>query len=274
MTTTVALPTIIDDGRLDWALALLSQSRTTEKKTPFRLDWRSVTDVSPAGEAILCCLFDSFVEQRNRVQCIHVPKRFHTTPVVTHLMHRSNFSHLPAPNIQNHETEHAILRGSTTVDLLFTERFQEKFSTDLEPDLVYDCLLILNELMQNTVDHSTAERYYLYAGLWREEFHAGVLDMGSTVPAKMEQKYACASDLEYLQLALKEGYGTRRQRPGGIGLSYFFGYLKKHAGKLTLMSRGAQIRRYFNTRRSQQNALKYPLMGTWCFARFRLKGER
>jgi ABC-type transporter Mla MlaB component/anti-sigma regulatory factor (Ser/Thr protein kinase) len=269
-----ALPVSIDDGRLDWALHLLSESRNYRSKHDvIRLNWKKVSEVSPAGHAILCCLFDTFIEQHNRIKNVAIPKQLRAIPVVANLKALDTFKRLPSPGVQNVETPTLLLRGHITLDVLFREAFEAKFATLLSPDLLYDCLLVLNELMQNTVDHSTAERYYLYAGLWKGEFHAGVLDMGATIPAKMEQKYTCTDDLAYLSLALKEGFGTRRQRPGGIGLSYFFNYLKKHSGKLTLISRGAQVRRYFNTRRSQSNPVKYPLRGTWCFARFALENH-
>ena len=268
------LPTTIDDGRLDWAIRLLSESRSYSGKGDLiRMNWRNVSEISPAGQAILCCLFDTFIEQKTMVKNLYIPRRFKTIPIVTNLKKIDEFKRLPNPTIQDFETQDLILKGRTTLDILLRESFEEKFKHVLSPDLIYDCLLVLNELMQNTVDHSTAERYYLYAGPWEGEFHAGILDMGATVPAKMEQKYTCADDLEYLELALKEGFGTRRQRPGGVGLSYFFSYLKKHSGKLTLISRRAQVRRYFNTRRSQSTSIKYPLMGTWCFARFALENH-
>ena len=182
-----------------------------------------------------------------------------------------NYSSLSHPSIQNIDDSNLILRGEMTIDVLFQERLGEKFSSILGDELMYDCFLILNELMQNAKDHSNAERFYIYAGSWKNEFHVGVLDMGVSIPAKMEQKYSCDNDLEYLDLALKEGVSTRRQRTGGVGLSYFFHFLKRNGGKLTIISRFAQVRRYFRTRKSQKNILKHPLRGTWCFARFPLE---
>ena len=268
------LPEIIDDGRLDWALTLLHVSRqTTATPNEIRLNWSKVHGISPAGMAILCCILDTLVEQHHHVKCLFVPKEFRNIPVVQNLTKLNQSNSLPSPDTNDFESADMMLKGRTSIDILFRERFLEKFAAGLSEDVAYDCLLILNELMQNTVDHSTAERYYLYAGRWNMEFHVGVLDMGITIPAKMEQRYHCADDLEYLKLALKEGTTTRRRRPGGVGLSYFFNFIKRHGGKLTVMSRGAQVRRYFSTRKSQKTMLKYPLQGTWCFARFPLEGR-
>ncbi len=151
-------------------------------------------------------------------------------------------------------------------------RFSEIFRAD--EDLAFSCRLMLNELMQNSLDHSSSERYYLYGGVWENEFHLGALDMGITLPGRLEGKYTCASDVEHLKLALKPGITTRRLRPGGLGLSHVFELLKNAEGRLTIVSRRAQLRRYFKRRVTAAGALKYPLPGTWCFGRFPLQKGR
>lgn len=268
MQINIKLPAVIDDGRIDWVTGLLNQA--ARPNVTVRLNWKSVREISPAGFAILCCIFDFFVEQKKYMTHVFIKEKFRKISVVKHLLDIKDYPSLPAPNIQNIDSAGLILKGETSVDIMIQERLAEKFSSILGDELLFDCLLILNELMQNSKDHSTAERFYLYAGVWKKEFHIGSLDMGVTIPAKMEQKYTCNDDLEYLELAMKEGTTTRRQRTGGVGLSYFFQYLKRNTGKLTIVSRKAQIRRYFRTRKSQKNILKHPLRGTWCFARLPL----
>lgn len=271
MPSVISLPQCIDDGRIDLILKILGLSKQYGSK-PLRFRWSKTESISPAGLGILCCLSDTFIEQGNKVTHIRVSKKLKTLTPVHCLLASGRFRTLPAPDVYNYEDKTTILRGITNaIDSSFVERLQEKFSNFLSEDLLYASTLILNELMQNSVDHSSAERCYLYAGVWHKEFHVGVLDMGITIPAKMEQKYPCESDLDYLELALKKGTGTRRIRTGGFGLYYFFEFLKECNGKLTIVSRRAQIRRYFRTRRSQKNMLKYPLYGTWCFARMPLE---
>lgn len=268
MFSSFVLPQTIDDGRMDLLLKILTLSKQWGSK-PIRFDWSKTHSVSPAGLGMLCCLWDTFIEQGNRINHTRIHKNLRGLMPVR--LSGQRFPMLPPPKTYNYEGETMLLRGlANAIDPLFVERVREKFCRILSDDLLYACALILNELMQNSVDHSSAERCYLYAGLWGREFHVGVLDMGVSIPAKMEQKYRCSSDLEYLELALKKGTGTRRIRAGGFGLYYFFEFLKECRGKLTLVSRGAQIRRYFRTRRSQKNMLKYTLNGTWCFARMPL----
>lgn len=272
---TLRLPQTIGDGRVDIFLKWIVLTKQHGSGLKLKLDWSKVSSISPAGFAILACLFDTFIEQKAQVSNIHVPKKLKEFPAVNHMIHLGRFSALPPATIQNYENSMSLLAGRhNAIDPLFSERLQEKFSPYLSEGLLYAAVLTLNELMQNSVDHATSERYYLYAGLWNNEFHTGCLDMGITIPAKLEQKYVCNNDLEYLELALQKGTGTRRMRTGGFGLYYFFEFLKESGGKLTIVSRGAQIRRYFKTRKSQKNILKYRLPGTWCFARFPLEGSQ
>lgn len=274
MPSLIPLPQCIDDGRIDLILKILNLSKKCGSR-PLRFDWSKTKSVSPAGLGILCCLSDTFIEQGNKVIHKHISKKLKGLPPVQSLLASNRFRALPPPDTYNYEDKTMMLKGlGDACDTFFVERVQEKFSRLLSGDSLYAAALILNELMQNSVDHSSAERCYLYAGQWQKEFHAGVLDMGITIPAKMEQKYQCDNDLDYLELALKKGTGTRRIRTGGFGLYYFFEFLKECGGKLTVVSRKAQIRRYFRTRRSQKNILKYPLYGTWCFARMPLESDR
>lgn len=271
----LSLPSVIDDGRIDTILKLinLAKSYPNEKKA-LTLDWSKTQALSPAGIAIMACVFDFMVEQKTEIKNIKISKKLLNIPVVSNFKNIKNFQTLPKPDINNIEDPNLIVKGiEGGINTLFTERLDEKFSDKISEDILYAGKLIINELMQNSHDHSTAERYYMYGGLWNGEFHTGLLDMGITIPAKLEQKYIRQNDIEYLELSFEKGSSTRRQRTGGFGLYYFFEFLKENEGKLTIVSRNAQIRRYFKTRRSQKNILKYPLPGTWCFARFIL-GEK
>jgi len=268
----IVLPQEIGDGRIDTLLKVFSElKKFSSEKHKIQLNWSKVKRISPAGWAILACLFDAAVEKKQVLDNIFVHKEFKNFPVIQNLLQISNFKKLPSPDVHDFSSSNTLLKGKmTSIDSLFMEQVRSECGKDLPEDLDFDCELIFNELMQNSVDHANAERYYLYAGLWLDEFHIGVLDMGITIPAKLEQKYTCPNDVAYLELALKSGISTRRQRPGGYGLSHTFDLLKENKGRLTLMSRNAQIRRYFKTRKTQRGPLKYRLNGTWCFVRFPL----
>ena len=274
------LPKTIGYRRLDPILRILWQLRVEASKL-LRINWSRVEEIAPAGTAILACLYDVIAEQRARVEHVFVKRCLKSVPVVRNLMAmKSGMMRLPLPNIHDQYSEDCVLAGRQGgLDPLFSDRVEEVFGDILGEELAYSCRLILNELMQNSVDHSTSERYYLYAGTWPKrrnplEVHVGVLDMGVTIPAKLEPKYAApASDVEYIELALEKGTTTRRQRPGGLGLHYTFAHLKDSGGTLAILSRGGQIIRYLGHKKIIRRELRFRLGGTWCMARFPLRQE-
>lgn len=273
----VLLPKHIGYGRLDALLAIFAHIRanraTVKKGQLLQLDWQRVERVSPAGYAILACLFDTAFEHQYILVNKGMSKQLKTIPVIQNLGGLKDFKRFPKPSLHNQQLEESILCGNESLlNLSFIEDFERRFGSYLSEDLAFSCRLILNELMQNSVDHSSAERYYLYAGVWRtngaKEVHIGVLDMGVTIPAKLQQKYISKDDSDYLELALREGITTRRARPGGLGLFHTFEHLKNHEGTLTLISREAQLIRYFKSKKIRRQVLKNSLSGTWCLARF------
>ncbi|MEK6704547.1 MAG: hypothetical protein AABZ06_02045 [Bdellovibrionota bacterium] len=114
----------------------------------------------------------------------------------------------------------------------------------------------------------------MYGGLWekkhRREIHVGMLDMGITIPTKLKPKYDAKSDTDYIELALREGTTTRRERPGGLGLFHTFDHLKQHGGTLTIISGNGQVIRYFKNKKIIRQHNKRRLNGTWCMVRFPL----
>jgi len=267
------LPQVISDGRLDLILKIINQARFfAAGRDRIILNWGKTEEITPAGHAILAVLLDLFCEQKNDVENEEIDPSLRLFPSVENLCGIDSVSAMRPPSAFALDLPDILVRAvSLGIDVLFCERMQEKFGSLLSDDQLYACRLIINELMQNSADHSGAERIYLYAGKYEAEFHFGVLDMGVGIPTRLEQKYVEADDLQYLELAMRKGSTTRRKRVGGLGLNYFMEYLRDLSGKLTIISRDAQVRRYFNTRKSQKNLLKYSLPGTWCFARLELK---
>ncbi len=265
------LPSEIGDGRLDTILELFSAIKQGAPQGKIRLNWTRVVGILPAGHAILACLFDTAVEHGVRLENVFIKKRFREIAVVKNLMSVGKYKTLPPPNINFFQSNDVILSGGESAfNMTFMNDVETKFGGILSEDLMFSSRLIFNELMQNSIDHSTGERYYAYGGSWHGEFHIGVLDMGITIPAKLEQKYSCGDDVEYLMLCPKAGISTRRQRTGGLGLSHTLDLLKGHQGRLSIVSRDAQMRRYFKRREIARGRLKHRLNGTWCFARFPL----
>lgn len=258
----------IDDGRLDKYLMVLAG--LLEKKESTWI-FSEKTRVSPAGQAILCSLLDRAFESGS-VPLLEVRGR-KRDPFLDHLKNvASKNRNLPNPSVYSFESDTTCLTGNkNNLNLSFMEKIEFKFG--MNDDMLFDCRLILQELMQNSIDHSGAERYFMYAGLSEGEIHLGVLDMGVGIPAKLRQKYSAESDSDILLSSLEEGVTTRRERMGGYGLSHFRSFLQRNKGKLTIASGRAQIRFYFHTRNKQLSPLKRFLPGTWCFARIPFSGR-
>lgn len=266
--TTILMPIEVGDGRIESILKIFQE---VKNKNELILDWSKVEKISPAGFAILACLFDSTVEAQTNIEHINIQKKLKLYPVIQNLINSKKHQKLPDPSINNYSDSFITLRGKKTLDIEFINQVLSTCGKDLSEELAFSCKLISNELMQNSLAHSGSERFYIYAGRWNKDFHIGVLDMGVTIPAKLEQKYLCQNDFEYLELSLKEGTSTRRERTGGLGLNHVFILLKDQLGRLTILSRKAQVRRYFKRRVIVKGKLKYTLNGTWCFARFPFK---
>ncbi len=269
----IALPNNLGYGRLDTLLKVFFEVKKSKKKNPICLNWTNVQKISPAGYGIIACLFDYAVERGVKIDNVFLKKDLKTIPVIKNISEISQYKRLPKPIIHNFESKELILQGQeNALNTAFIQRFEEKYESLLGEDLTYSCQLILNELMQNSLDHSASERYYIYGGIWqtvkKKEIHIGVLDMGVTIPAKLEQKYIEPSDQDYLDLAVREGSTTRRSRPGGLGLFHTFEHLKNCEGTLTIVSRNAQLVRYFKNKAVRRRKLYLSLNLTWCLARF------
>jgi len=271
----IQLPSTIDDERVDSFLKILELIRKSHpNKVSLVLNWTKVDKISPAGFAILCIIFDTSLEQKCTLRNIYIKSKFDKYPIIQNLKKIDEFKNIPKPSLQNYRGSEFVFSGEeTSLNMSFMDEVYFTFNKILNESLFFECKLIINELMQNSVDHSTSERYYLYAGPWdkrNKHFQIGVLDLGVTIPGKLEQKYAGAVDEDFLAMSIKKGITTRRQRPGGLGLYHTFNYLKDRKGSLILISRDAQMRRNFKARQVKINKLKHRLYGTWCFVRFPL----
>lgn len=261
----------ISDGRLDTVLAVLN-SISDNKDKELVLNFSKTEKISPAGFAILACLFDYSIEQNCSINVINLDAQFTNFKVIKNLLGQFSYCKLPDVRIHDSDGDQFILRGRgphIAGDLV--NELENFYQSKISEDLMFSLQLLTNELMLNSVDHSTAERFYWYTGIWNEEIHLGLLDLGVTIPAKLEQKYSFDNDIHALNKAIKKGTTTRRSRPGGLGLYNTSLCLKESKGILVLISRRSSVRYYFRRRKEAKTILKHSLPGTWCFTRFPLK---
>lgn len=264
------MPINMNDGRLDGFIEIISAIRAGKG---VELSFKKTKKITPAGYALLFILLDVACEQKVIFKVVDFKKahNLHSIILSASDLNKSLNGFYNINQLNIHTSDFIVYGKSSSIAPEFIEKINEKFKNKLSEDRLWDVSLIINELMQNTVDHSTAERYYLYAGISDKNFEFGILDMGVTIPAKLETKYSLANDKEYLDKVFIKGFGTRRDRPGGMGLYYLFENIKDLKGRLVILSRNAQVRLNFATRNYKSTDLKKRLSGTWCMANFPLE---
>lgn len=264
------LPKVLGSERLDTVIAALESMKGSENLI---LNWKRVTDIEPSGVAIVSILIDQAYEKNCKLTHLDIPSSIKNKfPSLTkNLVLKNSIPITSEHYFRDKKSFHVCCEGG--LNLEYKEILISSFKNLLDEDMLFSIQLVFNELIQNAVDHSSSERYYVYFGLWDDEIHFGVLDMGVTLPSKMEQKYNATSDIEFLEMSLKEGITTRRLRSGGLGLFHTFEMIKSLEGKFVFISRNGQIRRYFSQRKSRYLKLKNTLHGTWVMFTFKSKGH-
>ncbi len=265
-----AMPQTMDDGRLDSYIEIIDSIRSG---VGVELSFKKTQEITPAGYAILFVIFDIASEQKVIFKLVDVKKKHNLHPVMLEVSNSNKalggFYDINKLNIQ--ALDFLVYGKSSSIAPDFIEKLNQKFEKKLHEDRLWDVTLIINELMQNAVDHSTSERYYLYAGITGKNFEFGILDMGVSIPAKLETKYLFENDRKYLEEVFTKGFGTRRDRPGGMGLYYLYENIKDSKGRLAILSRNSQVRLNFGTRNYKSSDLKKKLSGTWCMANIPLE---
>lgn len=269
-TIDIEIPKSLTDERLD--LMLLKLDEISQNKgciVNFSLEKNE--EISCAGYAVLMVLLDAVSEHKHKAKTSHVnvDKPIHLK--LEDLASKSTDGFMMMDDMNYIANDEIIIGKVSSIAPEFIQMLEHKFLKILGEENLWSIKLIANELMQNTVDHSTSERYFVYAGVMGDDFGIGVLDRGVSIPSKLESKYFENLDQEYLEKSLEIHIGTRRNRAGGIGLYYLFENIKKVGGKLVLISRNGQIRRHFSSRNVVKGKTKVPLRGTWCMARIPLE---
>ncbi len=233
------------------------------------LDWEETNLIEATGIAILSSLADKAFETNCKIFHKNLPPAI-AREMANHPLFKSQnevteakYYFIERANSLNYCTEGGF-------SPYFVQMVLEKFERLLSSKIQFHLQLILNELLQNAVDHSGAERYFLFVELKDNILRFGVLDSGVGIPSKMAQKYHKPNDEEYIDYSFKEGISTRKLRSGGYGLFHTFKITKNYDGTLTVLSQKGAVRRYFSQRKVKKLKLKFPLHGTWCFVELKL----
>ncbi len=260
------LPREIGDSRLDTVLEVFHALHSSQN---IIIDFGRVTHITPSGQAIIACLCEKLCESKSHVQI----RNLHIAHPLLNLFEslarkeKRNFPFIEDYNL----TKSSILIGKSESLAPEIQNHLQTFQNEISEENIWYANLILNELTQNALDHANAERYFIYIGKNEDQLQFGVMDLGVSLPAKMAQKYQCENDQDYIKLSLEYAIGTRRTRSGGLGLNHTINILKNIEGRLVIISRNAQLRKYFKTGRQAISKTKAPLTGTWCMAQLPLE---
>lgn len=232
------------------------------------LDWQRTKTILPAGYAILATIADLYVKSKVLIENVNLSKHLLKINPIKKFINSSKSPEFPKPDLYNFFSKNMLLKvKDSSIDAMLKEDFEQCFM-NIDEDLFYDTMLILNELMQNSIDHSSSERYYYYIGKAGNELHFGLLDNGISIPGRLQNDYDADKDIDFLLMSLKPDIGTRTIRRGGLVLDILKNVVKNNKGRIVLLSRRAQYRKYFSTRRSQKNTVNDPIKGTWWMLRF------
>lgn len=261
----VYMPKNIDDGRLDGILEIIS---LIKEGNDVELSFEKTQEITAAGHAILFIILDVACEQKIKLKFTNLKAelQIHNKLVEASQLNQPLLGFYRIEDLNIRSLNLLVYGKSASIAPEFVQMIDRTFKGILNEDRLWDVALIFNVLMQNT-----AEPYFLYGGVTRKNFEFGILDMGVSIPAKLETKYLCSNDEEYLEKAFHQGVGTRRNRSGGMGLYYLFENVKDAKGRLVVLSRNAQLRKNFGTRNYLSSPLKKKLIGAWCMANIPLE---
>ncbi|MCB0327674.1 MAG: hypothetical protein KDD52_08665 [Bdellovibrionales bacterium] len=261
----IKLPQTISDARVDTILNIFNQIQRSKELV---LDFGRVQSILPAGHVILLSILDKVIEHQTQVDFLNLSSKIKKLKSVQLLLEHSSQQGFCSVDQLSFIGEGLIVKSlQNSIYISIEEDLIQCFESKISEKQRWYIQFILNELIQNALDHSTSERYFVYIGEWKREIHFGITDLGVSIPAKLEQKYNCESDEQYLLKSLEYKVGTRRVRDGGLGLFHLFSILKEAEGRMVMISRDAQLRKYFKQRKTEHGKLKNSLRGTWCFVR-------
>lgn len=252
----------ISEGSTESILRIIDCILSGGKK--LRLDWSEVEEITPAGAALLMCLYDLASERGVKVDSVFIKQAIKQWPIVARLVKCREESLISAAelNFEFADGQYFCLENELPANLK---------PMVLDPFEHADLSLLVRELALNAIDHSSSERFYAYQAVYGEEICLGVLDQGVGIAAKLKNYFNFADDLDYIEAALEKGSTSRRLRQGGEGLYRVSQMVKRLNGRMAILSGEGQLRRYYANRRIDRKSTKFRVPGTWVFITMPLK---
>jgi hypothetical protein len=124
----------------------------------------------------------------------------------------------------------------------------------------------LSETMQNVVDHSGVDDYYVCATYFRRrrEIRLCIADLGRGIPSSLrngETRIPFSNDYEAIRLATDIGISCRSRRDG-LGLNHIREFLAVNKGQMCIISENGKVFWKFDQGKILRQKMAQPFSGT------------
>ncbi|MEI8347525.1 MAG: hypothetical protein WCG27_08655 [Pseudomonadota bacterium] len=173
------MPQIINDGRIDYLLKIIEFIKKTPRKEII-FDFVNNQKIEIAGLAILDCLSDLLHEHHIASKIMGMNKKNGQHQFMAKILSTSNkhSALLPVREMSFKKSDCILWGFEQGLSPLLMDEMDDHFKNKISEKNRWYIRFILNELMQNAVDHSTAERYFMYVGIIQNKISLGVLEWG------------------------------------------------------------------------------------------------
>ncbi len=176
--STLLISKVFGDSTKLSQLVTYQQLIKTSKK--LNINWKKTADLQPAGCAILACYAEIAIESKCKIKSVGLKKLFKNKKYVETFLSQVKEGKFDLSQWEMLKDNFILFGARGKIVTIFHDYLDQYFS--LKDDDNYNVRLILSELISNAVDHSGADRYFVYVAIEDSEIHLGVLDMGVSIP--------------------------------------------------------------------------------------------
>ncbi|NUM89096.1 MAG: hypothetical protein HUU37_07830 [Bdellovibrionales bacterium] len=233
---------------MDGFLQAVRRVRLLEN-SPIIFDLRATTEISPVFVCFICALRDLAQERGNSVS-LYMPRNKRVASTVRAIKPLFRTVGRPSLRIADRMLQVRKITGNNPQPIEeILELLGDRSGLPIKPELRFNILLVMTELLTNAIDHSGERALYVCAGAWGKSrnLHITALDFGVGIPQKIRTRYLeYADDADAVRALLQTGgLTTRTDRAGGRGYKTIREVLQANRGRLFLFTgRAKAILRY------------------------------
>jgi anti-sigma regulatory factor (Ser/Thr protein kinase) len=248
--------------------------RELENKTVI-FDLKQTKEISPIFVCFICGLRD-LAQQRNNEVLLVMPRSRPAAKTVQKI--KPLFPSVGRPPLTVAERILQLRKVESNNPSQVQELVDSlALTAGMSNDLKFNVLLVLTELLTNTIDHSGDRMFYVCAGSWgrSRNLHITALDFGIGIPQKIRTRYPeLKSDKALVERLLRRGgLTTRTDREGGRGYQIVREVLRRNGGRVHLFSGFAKAIMRFDRNEYIFRLARKEFSGTCVDLQFDLDGK-